>query len=62
MPPKKGAATKATTEIETDTKQNHVSVFNQGINLIEFYSLEKTWWRKPTTNRNWTVKSKEGYK
>jgi len=42
MPPKKGAATKATTEIETDTKQNQVSVYDQEINLIEFYSLEKT--------------------
>jgi len=34
MPPKKGAATKATTEIETDTKQNQVSVYDQEINLI----------------------------
>jgi len=26
MPPKKAATAKATTEIETDTKQNHVSI------------------------------------
>jgi len=34
MPPKKGAATKATIEIEIDTKQNQVSVYEQEINRI----------------------------
>lgn len=58
MPPKKAATAKATIEIETDTKQNHVSIELE-FWLNQIYSLEKTWWRKSTTDRNWTIKSKK---
>jgi hypothetical protein len=66
MPSKKAAAAataKTTTEIEIDPKQNQVRIWKQKKKwLNEIYSLEKTWWRKSTTDRSWTIKSKKGDK